>query len=161
MSADALCFLYRDARGADSEVALQDWSEVGHYLKGRVGGQPRTYRKDRVLSYRNGGAELLGDPHPAPPTIKTSQHKDRRPEILFTAFAADLRADLEYKASQAGLKVVKNPTKKLAFLCCGTERHSPSKIEAARASGSYIFGQAEFDALIETGELPDEPSLFL
>lgn len=154
-----LRFIYRDAAGETSERVVDRWVESGHYIEGNdaaSGGAFRTFRKDRVQQYLDGGAERLHTPHSSPPPRPArNAAPDTRPQMLFTGFAKAQRAALEAQADSAGLRVVQTVTQGLVFLVCGTTA-GPAKIAKARAQGVFIVGAAHLGALLETGELPDE-----
>jgi NAD-dependent DNA ligase len=154
---ETLRFTYCNADGEISQRELTEWEEVGHYIKGfSVGNSAvRTFRKDRVIEYFDGGASLLSSPNGSPPPrISKEKPANQQPQILFTGFASALRAELEEKASTGGLQVCKTVTKELAYLCIGANA-GPSKVEKARAQHVYILDQAQLHLLIETGELVD------
>lgn len=156
-----LHFLYQNAKGETKQYEVTSWLETGHYIEGfSVGAQAvRTFRKDRVLEYLNGGGALLTDPHPpAPPKISRSKAPARDPnvpQILFTGFGKDRRTDLERQAGLAGLHVTKTVTQALTFLCAGPNA-GPMKVERAKEQRVYILSETQLFALLETGELPDE-----
>lgn len=163
MGLEALLFLYRDARGEETERRLTQWKEIGYYIAGfcERSDAYRTFRKDRVTEYLDGCAAALSDPHPAPPpTLKkasTSGAPDEKAlEILFTGFAKVQRGALEAKAAAAGLHVRKTVTQGLMFLCGGPNA-GPTKLEQARAQSVYILDEAQFHWFLETGEVPDGP----
>ena len=154
-----ISFDYRPPKADVTRCALIRWKESGHYLVG-VDAQifkPRTYRKDRVVTYFDGADAHLDEPFPEPPPIV-----ERRPStnpdaahILFTGFAAVQRADLEAKATAHGLVVCKSVTKGCLFVVGGYNA-GPKKIEAAREARKYILDQAQFLQMLATGEVPDQ-----
>lgn len=149
-------FVYRNAKGDVSTHRLKDgWAESGKYLQGfcLVDGGFRTFLKHRVLEYLAGSSERLSDPHPPAPPPPTKS-KEARAEILFTGFPSAQRAALEEVAGRSGMKVVKTVTNGLTYLCCGPNA-GPTKVSSARERGLYILSDASFQALLETGELPD------
>lgn len=75
------------------------------------------------------------------------------PEILFTGFKKERRAELEYLASDAGMTVRTRITENLDFLCAGSNA-GPAKLAAARERGIAILSETDFERLLETGELP-------
>lgn len=151
-------FLYRNAEGVERVHTITSWAEKGHYITGysEEAMAPRTFLKFRVLEYLDGSATLLSSPSapPPPPRLSRLAQPDDRARILFTGFPSVQRADLERRADQAGLRVVKGITQNLAFLCCGPNA-GPTKLEAAREQGSIVLRQYEFMTLCETGEIPD------
>lgn len=158
-----LQFRYRNAKGEEQEHTLSNWKEDGAYLRGfqLEAGAPRTYLKFRVTAYHDGCERLLQDPFAPPPdrlaraeTSAARRPTDERPQILFTGFPKVQRADLERRANESGLRVVKTVTEHLAFLCGGPNA-GPSKVADARAKGVLILRQDELLRLCETGEMPD------
>ncbi|WP_199103204.1 BRCT domain-containing protein [Aquitalea sp. ASV11] len=150
-----LRFRYRKPNGEEVDAVLINWREDGRYLLGfnPEAGQPRTYRKDRVVAYQEGCEHALRQPFVPPPPVV--QHAPRRPEILFTGFAAAQRRQLESYALASGFQVVKSPTQQLDYLCCGPNA-GPTKVEKARLSGAWILSEHDLSVLIETGELQDK-----
>lgn len=150
-------FHYRNAKGEEQFHTLKNWKEDGRYISGYCieSAGPRTYLKFRVLEYLDGCADLLEDPHTPPPAQPVPRGPtDARPQILFTGFPKVQRADLERRADESGLRVVKTVTEYLAFLCGGPNA-GPAKVAAARAKGVLILRQHELLRLCETGEMPD------
>lgn len=158
-----LSFLYRKPSGEEKEVVITHWRESGNYILGvcLVAHQHRTYRKDRIVCYRESAEHVLVEPFPEPPPL-VSKKPDPRfvTEILFTGFPSVQRASLEAHAAAAGLTVVKTVTKNLDYLCCGPTA-GPAKLEKARDKGVWILNQPAFFSLLETGELPDEDLDFI
>lgn len=74
-------------------------------------------------------------------------------QVCFTGFGLTEREELEAMAEQAGLVVAKSVTKELGFLCVG-ENAGPSKVEKARNQKTVILTREEFEAFLETGEIP-------
>jgi len=68
------------------------------------------------------------------------------PEILFTGFGVDERAQLEALAITRGLHVVRNVTRNLTYLCSGPNA-GPSKMAKAAEMGVEFVDQAWFRAL--------------
>lgn len=158
-----LSFLYKKSSGEENEVVITNWRESGNYIFGvcLVARQYRTYRKDRIVCYRDGVEHVLVEPFPAPPPLVQKQsNAELVTEILFTGFPSVQRASLEARATAAGLTVVKSVTKNLDYLCCGPTA-GPAKLEKARDKGVWILNQPAFFSLLETGELPDEEPEFL
>ena len=151
-------FVYQRPGAEPSTRRLTDWKESGKYIIGWCDQAERvkTFRKDRVVQYADGVAELLTDPTPEPPP-PVRRKASTQPEILFTGFAAAVRAELEQFAVESGMKVVKSATQNLAYLCGGPNA-GPSKVEKARQNGAWILDQTALYALVETGELPEESS---
>lgn len=154
----ALRFIYRNGAGEVAERELSHWAEAGHYLKGHdtTKGRVLTFRKDRVVEYLDGGADLLTAPRGlTPPKPARDAAPDARPQMLFTGFGKAEREALEAQAEAAGLRVVQTVTNGLSFLVCGGNA-GPSKVEKARDQGVYIVAAEHLQALLETGELADE-----
>lgn len=163
-------FIYQKYQGELTEYELMNWSEDGNYIQGVCvrSNAFKTFRKDRVSSYLEGSDALLKVPYvlgePRIPVrrervsevSRSEQPPPGVPQILFTGFPAAQRADMEATAADAGLYVRKNGvTRDLTFLCIGPNA-GPAKIKRAREQGTYIVPATHFNALIETGELPDE-----
>lgn len=148
-------FRYRDAEGRESIRILIHWSENTRYIQGRGADDslPRTYRKDRIVDYLDGGEHLLNEQAPLAPEPAPRAEPDKRVQILFTGFKAADRAALESMVEQQGFRVMKNAGKSLAVLCIGANA-GPSKVEAARVAGAFIVTESELRHLIETGEIP-------
>lgn len=162
LSIGTVSFWYRDSKGEEKQHSVTRWSEVGHYLKGYCicCGGVRTFRKDRVVEYLDGSDAQLLEPHPSVPPSISEPKRELPLQILFTGFPATQRAVLEQRAIDAGMDVKKSVTQGLNFLCGGPNA-GPTKLEKARAQHVYILTQAQFFALLETGELPDdEPEWF-
>ncbi|MEH6490737.1 BRCT domain-containing protein [Halopseudomonas sp.] len=152
-----IAFRYCDAKGANRTWILIWWTEKGAYICGgeTSGSKPRTFRKDRVIEYLSGSAQLVDPFTPAPPRISKTTATDARPQILFTGFAKQEKKDLEDKATEAGLRVVSGSTLALTFLCCGPNA-GWRKVERARESGSFIMTAGQLSQLLESGVLPDD-----
>lgn len=167
-----ISFTYRDAKGEISHRELIQWKENSLYLQGRslADTYPKTYRKDRIVTFIAGEDLLLNDA--APPAPKTPPRStgsefaaaaaaSGQPnvtiggvhQILFTGFAAAQRAELERQAEESGMKVMKTAGKSLTFLCYG-ENAGPSKVLKAQEAGAFIIDSAEFGRLLATGEMP-------
>lgn len=152
-------FEYTNAAGETKRRALDTWAEEGHYIIGidtlADGAHQRTFRKDRIAQYLNGGEALLADPYQQPPPKpdKTAPEANK-PQILFTGFGAARRAALEADCAAAGLAVVKTVTQRLVFVCAGPNA-GPAKVGKARVQGCYIVTEADLPALLESGVLPD------
>ncbi|TBU78182.1 BRCT domain-containing protein [Phytopseudomonas daroniae] len=148
-------FRYKDAKGNEAIWTLTRWTENSRYIQGRseTDTLPRTFRKDRVLEYIEGADQLLFDLAPPAPEPAPRAELDKRPQILFTGFKAAQRALLEQTAAEHGFRVMKTAGKALAVLCIG-DNAGPTKVESARASGSFIMSEVELQQLIKTGELP-------
>lgn len=157
----SMTFVYRNQKGETKEYILTNWSEVGYYIEGVCthAHAVRTFRKDRVVEYRDGCDALLSDPRPGPPpTVSRTREATNTSgelQILFTGFPAAQRTALEGRATDAGLHVAKTVTQGLQFLCVGPNA-GPAKVRKARAQSAYIVDQVQLIALLETGELPDD-----
>lgn len=157
MSHIDLHFLYRNAHGVEKTHRVIKWSEDGRYIQGfsETDGAFRTFLKFRVVRYLDGSDGSLVDPHPTPPPKPSNAVPvDDRPQIVFTGFPAVQRADLERRADQAGMRVVKSVTQNLTLICGGPNA-GPSKLAKARSQGVITLRQDEFLLLCETGEIPD------
>lgn len=151
-----LSFVYCNAKGETATWALPRWKEVGHYIQGCTADDttPRTFRKDRIREYLFGHEQLSSLEAPDVPAPAPRKPADSRPQILFTGFPKVQRADLEHRAEEEGLKVVKTPTVALALLCAGPNA-GPSKVEKARAAGAFIVDPEQLLHLLATGEIPE------
>lgn len=149
-----LIFLYRNAAGIESEKTLEIWREDSRYLQGycSLSNMPKTYRKDRVVSFLQGEDLLLGDKAPPAPEPAPKLVSDDRPQVLFTGFKAAARNELEQIAADHGLRVVKTSTKNLSFLCAGSNA-GPVKIKKAYEAGAFILTSEELTNMLETGEV--------
>lgn len=154
-----LGFEYCNGQGEIKDVHLVGWRESGCYLLGRCleDGKFKTYRIDRVQRYFSDVSSLLKNPVQLPPPSlkKSSPTRGNGLQVCFTGFKADQKIDLERQATNAGLVVVKSVTNNLKFLVCGSNA-GPKKVEQARDRSIYILSIAQFELLIETGELPDD-----
>lgn len=155
-----LSFSYKDSQGRVSDRELTHWKETSTYIQGRVGEDAfyRTFRKDRVLEYYKGAHQLLMEQAPLPPVFSASLPTDVRGQILFTGFKADERASLEALAQAKGLRVVKTPTKGLAFLCAGYNA-GWTKVKAAVDKGAFILSSAQLLEMLETGDISEVTEL--
>lgn len=155
---EILQFMYTGTSGETKLRAVSAWSEEGHYIVGNdaaAGGAPRTFRKDRIAEYLGGCEAALSTPFAGPPPkLSRVEPEESRPQILFTGFAAALRADLEAQCGAAGIKVVKTVTQQLVFLCAGPNA-GPSKVGKARVQGAFIVTDIDLPELLESGVLPD------
>lgn len=89
-----------------------------------------------------------------------SQPKTREsgpPQVCFTGFPVDEKAELAALASKAGLDVVRSVTKRLAYLCIG-EEPGPAKLEKAGRQEVTILDRRQFERMLATGEIPLGPS---
>jgi len=147
-----LRFTYVDAKGHKDAWEVEKWKESGNYIKGMCvfDDKYRTFRKDRVVDYLDDAEPLLRYPRPAPPPPVSE-----KPDILFTGFAKARRAELEQEAASHGLNVRTKVTKKLIYLCCGSNA-GPTKVEGARDRGAFILSEESFKHMLETGEIQDE-----
>lgn len=155
MAEGILRFIYTNAADETTEWTLTRWNEDSVYLQGRseTDSRYRTFRKDRVDRYLEGAELLLLDKAPLARKPKPKAPKDSRPKILFTGFKAADRQRLESWADSQGLRVMKSPSKDLAYLCAGSNA-GPSKLDAAREAGAFIVSEEDLVWVLETGELP-------
>ncbi len=139
---------------------LINWKESAKYIEGVDVSDHRvkTFRKDRVRDYLDGAAALLRDPWPEPALfeVQPGRAPDLRTHIIFTGFAKVQRAALEARAEAAGMRVCKTVTKTCLYLVAGPNA-GPSKVANARELNAYILNERQFHALLNTGELPDDP----
>lgn len=150
-----LSFSYKDSKGNVTERLLTHWKETSVYIQGRSESDDfyRTFRKDRVIEYLLGAEHLVFDrAPPPPPPFSKKLPTDIRGQILFTGFKSEARAALEDLAATNGLRVVKTPTKDLAFLCAGYNA-GWTKVKAAVEKGAFILSEAQLLAMFETGEI--------
>lgn len=154
-----LRFAYRDAKGRETRRALSTATESDDYIRGiqASDGAFRTFRKAQVIKYFDDEAAFQAShfPDPTPDGSRWSAKPKAAtgPEIAFTGFPARLRADLETRASQAGLLVRKGVTTKLSFLCTGPNA-GPAKVASALDMGVVLMDQEAFGWMLETGEIP-------
>lgn len=100
------------------------------------------------------GADARPEPQPLPAL-----------EVCFTGFGdvPNQKAFLVEKAEKSGFVTRAGITNNLSFLCCRAgvpELLGMTKIADALVSGVSIISELEFQALLETGELPDDPWLY-
>ena len=77
----------------------------------------------------------------------------KRLEICFTGFTDDEKKILWKQANENGFQVVGSVTKHLAFLVTG-EAPGPMKLEKARSQKTTVLNHAQFNELLQNGELP-------
>jgi NAD-dependent DNA ligase len=154
-----LSFSYKDSKGQVSERRLTRWKENSVHIQGHSEGDTfyRTFRKDRVIEYFSSSEYLKFDNAPLAPVIISIDPADVRGEILFTGFLAADRLKLEALAEKKGLRVVKTPTKALAFLCTG-KTAGWTKVKAASEKGAFILTEAQLLEVFETGDVSDTSS---
>ncbi len=66
-------------------------------------------------------------------------------------------------AEKSGFVTRTGITKNLSFLCCRSDASAQlgmTKIADALVSGISIISELEFQTLLETGELPDDPWIY-
>lgn len=150
-----LSFSYKDSKGNVTKRLLIHWRETSIYIQGRdeTADFYRTFRKDRVIEYFKGGEYLTFEGAPPPLLIATAPI-DVRDQILFTGFKSDDRAALEKLAECNGLRVVKTPTKNLAFLCVGYNA-GWAKVKASVERGAFILNEGQLVLMLKTGEIPE------
>ncbi len=149
-----LSFSYQDGKGNVTNRLLTHWKETSVYIQGRseTDNFYRTFRKDRVIEYLLGAEYLALDKAPPPPPYSPTLPKDVRGQILFTGFKSETRTVLEELATENGLRVVKTPTRELAFLCAGYNA-GWTKVKAAVEKGAFILSEAQLVAMLKTGEV--------
>ena len=148
-----LIFDYTDSAGKTRPWSLVNVHETEYHFSGIATdiGAYRTFKKSRVNRYLEGSESMLSTPFAVQPAV---EKPPAGLEILFTGFASARRKELETIAKQtAGLKLVKTPTERLRFICCGYNA-GPSKVRAAIERGAWVLTEDDFLRLIETGELP-------
>lgn len=167
-----ISFTYRDAKGDVSHRELIQWRENSLYLQGRSAADtfPKSYRKDRIVTFLSGEDLLLKEAappapkapvRPSPSDFAAAAAASGQPtlpvrgvhQILFTGFAAAHRAELERQAEESGMKVMRTAGKSLTFLCYG-DNAGPSKVIKAQEAGAFIIDSDEFCRLLATGEMP-------
>lgn len=161
-------FSYRDAKGDITERELIQWTENSNYIQGRSLGDtfPKTFRKDRIVEFKQGEDLLLNGAAPPAPKPKpsdiaaaaalsnpTKTASNGQNKILFTGFSAAYRVELEQLAEGFGMNVIKTPSKSLTFLCYG-DNAGPTKVTKAQEAGAFIIDSDQFLRLVQTGELP-------
>ncbi|TAG48800.1 MAG: hypothetical protein EAZ30_06500 [Betaproteobacteria bacterium] len=82
----------------------------------------------------------------------SSNRRVDRVEICFTGFTASERDELEDIAAGAGMTVVQQVNKNLAYLCVG-EKPGPAKVERAKELRKRVISADKFLVLVELGEL--------
>ncbi|MFI4987519.1 MAG: BRCT domain-containing protein [Alphaproteobacteria bacterium] len=82
-----------------------------------------------------------------------SPRKNKLPMVCFTGFSQTETNALAERAINAGFGVATSVTKSLSFLCTG-ENAGPAKLAKALAQGVVVMDRAQFENLLETGEIP-------
>jgi len=77
-----------------------------------------------------------------------------RDQICFTGFRPNEKEHLWGIAEDAGLKIVKSITKKLTFLCTGSDP-GPVKLQKAKNQNVTIMNEKQFLNMLQTGEVPN------
>lgn len=168
-------FDYEDANGVASHRTVDVVAVDGRYIEGwcHYAGALRTFVIGRIqgaiteaggeqfhpIAWARKAIASAGNTHKArsrrqsPPPRRAPMSTG--PEILFTGFATADRARLEARASAAGLRVRKNVTIGLQFVCAGPNA-GPTKLAQARERHATVLDERQFEALLETGEIPVE-----
>lgn len=158
---DVVHFTYRDSSGelTQRRVVVRELEE--RYLTGvcLLRGAVRTFRLDRVVgelvSVETGEvAEALawasgidGQDRSAA-NVRGARKIVSGPGILFTGFAAALRAELEQRAEVAGMVVRKSVSKTLDYLVAGPNA-GPSKLDQAAEIGVVVLTEDGFHAVLD------------
>jgi NAD-dependent DNA ligase len=152
-------FIYQDAQGNITAREITDVSETETYLQGycRLANNLRTFRKDRILDFLDGG----DDPEsrvkhyisitPPPKNPPKSHHLL---DVCFTGFKSEDKERLKRLAESSEMIVRSSVTRSLNFLCCGYNA-GPKKIEKARKQNVIALSEEQFIKLLETGEVPE------
>jgi len=85
-------------------------------------------------------------------TLTLARKKEKLPEICFTGFSATEKARLCEIAESAHMLVAHSVTVSLSYLCIG-ENVGPAKLAKAQDQGTIFLSAAQFERLLETGEL--------
>jgi|SRR5699024_8576374 len=144
--AQPIRFIYQNSAGEIKEQALTNYGDEGTHFSGysEAHGMVRTFRKDRVLEWLEGGDELL----------RTARRSGDL-SVLFTGFAQAERDRLEDCAMAEGMRVRRTVSDTLDFLCTGANAGA-RKVAQAQECGVTVLDAEQFVTLLELGELPDE-----
>lgn len=158
---DVVHFTYRDSSGelTQRRVVVRELEE--RYLTGvcLLRGAVRTFRLDRVVgelvSEETGevadalawAAGIDGQERSRIKIAGSSRQIACGPGVLFTGFAAAIRAEMEQRAESAGMVVRKSVSKTLDYLVAGPNA-GPSKLDQAVEIGVVILTAAEFHTTV-------------
>lgn len=162
----AVAFLYENAQGeiSNREVII-DKVGTSHFAGlCKLKLEDRMFRFDRIIglaTLTESGEEIL--PRKLRNLLRGYTQSELRrskqaaakiaPEILFTGFKKDRRAELEAIAQAAGMVIRKNVTTQLDFLCAGSNA-GPTKLAEARERGTQVLDEQQLLQMLETGEVP-------
>lgn len=154
-----IIFDYCNAKGVASTHELERFTDDGWLLSGyclRAAG-PRTFRRDRISAFHEGGDQLI-DALTIAPQYERPPRGERTPsdaiEVLFTGFSKVRRTELESLAKEGGVLVRKSVTVDLSFVCAGPNA-GPSKIRRAQAQGVAVLDESDFLNMLATGAIPE------
>jgi BRCT domain type II-containing protein len=82
-----------------------------------------------------------------------SPRREKLPSICFTGFGQAEKDELSTQAIAARFRIVPSVNGSLAFLCAG-ESAGPVKMARAKQFGITLLTRTQFEALLETGEIP-------
>jgi BRCT domain type II-containing protein len=145
--------------GADGEPThIQGWCEKVT--------APKTLRVDHIVDihdslveanihFENVAAQLEAEgfefDRPKPSRLSSPDTMD----ICFTGFTKSDKEEVVELAKNNGMEIRNSVTKHLDILCYGYNA-GPKKLEKALAQGVMILNQNQLEALIETGEVPED-----
>lgn len=159
---EELHFIYINAKGQINAHTAINVSYSENHIQGicTKAHQLKTYRKDRILKQFNTTAAALaalGNYSKSDYTHLITPSSPRQKEtfdICFTGFKKIDKERLTECALANGLMVRSSVTRNLQILCCGYNA-GPTKVTAARMQGVVILDEVQFEAFLETGEIPD------
>lgn len=165
VSPQVVAFIYENAQGELSsrevtvnQIGTSHFAGICHREA-----EERSFRFDRIVGNTTLESGLMVAPSKLRDHLRGYGEQELRrkrraaakvtPEILFTGFKSDIRADLEAQAVAAGMTVRKRVTLGLDYLCAGPNA-GPAKLEEAGARGASVISPEQFLHLINTGEIP-------
>jgi len=157
-------FIYLNAEGIYGAHSIYHVSSSTDHFQGIccTAKEIRTFRWDRVLEQccsQQAAIDNLSKHIPenyTPPIRKKGKSPQKAgSDVCFTGFKKEDRLKLTELAVQHGMVVRNSVTKQLQVLCCGYNA-GPTKVMTARMQGVLVMDIDQFNALIETGEIPSE-----
>ncbi len=163
-----MLILYTNQQGEILTHQPKNPKDDGVYLRGycEIAKGLRTWRKDRVIAEFTDQAALDAYLQAnSLEVIATAVQEARRAsrfkrqegqmyEICFTGFSAKERAELEATATTSAMRVKKEVTVNLDFLCTGGNA-GPVKMQKAEKQGTCLLTADEFRDLVTDGVMPE------
>lgn len=137
-----LVFEYANEDGVIADHTVRNWRDEGRHFRGfcLANNEVRTFRKDRILQWREGPAEVR--------EIWLAERQPRKlskaPEVAFTGFPSAEKAALKEAALAAGFIVRSDVTEGLNVLVCGPLRPGPAKVKLAIERGAMLVTSEAF-----------------